>query len=180
MYSTGFAYLLWLFSGFGVLGFHRFYLGKIPTGLLWLCTGGLFGIGAICDFFTLGNQVRMANYRAAITGNRRTGFHQYNNYGRAEPDGTTWRNVNDGETRVIHDTPKETPERAILRIAKNNSGIITPGDLALEADIPIDEAKKNLEALVTKGFAELRVRKTGTLVYVIPEFTDSGSPLEDF
>ena len=29
----------------GVLGIHRLYLGKIFTGLLWLFTGGLCGIG---------------------------------------------------------------------------------------------------------------------------------------
>ena len=33
----------------GYLGMHRFYEGKIWTGILWLCTGGLFGVGIIVD-----------------------------------------------------------------------------------------------------------------------------------
>lgn len=33
----------------GYLGLHRFYEGKICTGILWLCTGGLCGIGVIVD-----------------------------------------------------------------------------------------------------------------------------------
>lgn len=41
------ALILWLLLG--ILGVHRFYVGKVWTGLLWLFTGGLFGIGLIVD-----------------------------------------------------------------------------------------------------------------------------------
>ncbi|MDR2073397.1 MAG: TM2 domain-containing protein [Spirochaetaceae bacterium] len=170
MYSISLAYLLWFFSFFGVAGFHRFYLGKIGTGLLWMCTGGLFGLGAVYDLFTLGRQVREANYQAALTDRQPGQFHRRVQQG--------WRDIQDGNFRVIHGK-KEHPERIILKTARDNQGIITPGDLALEADIPIEEAKKLLDAMVSKGFAELRVRRSGTVVYVIPEFTDRSSPLED-
>lgn len=54
------AYLLWFF--FGLLGIHRFYLGKVGTGILYLLTGGVLGIGWFIDLFTLGTQVD--NYNA--------------------------------------------------------------------------------------------------------------------
>lgn len=41
------AFLLCLFLG--GFGFHRFYVGKIPSGILWLFTLGLFYIGALVD-----------------------------------------------------------------------------------------------------------------------------------
>lgn len=38
---------------FGGLGVHRFYVGKIGTGILYLLTVGLGGIGWTIDFFTI-------------------------------------------------------------------------------------------------------------------------------
>lgn len=45
------ALLLCIFLGF--LGVHRFYLGKIPTGILFLLTFGLFYVGWIWDIIML-------------------------------------------------------------------------------------------------------------------------------
>ena len=167
MYSTGIAYLLWLLSGFGALGFHRFYLGKIPTGILWMMTGGLCMVGSIYDFFTLPGQVRDANIRNAL-------FHELRNGAQG------WRRVNDGEARLVKDGQKESLERVILKLAKENKGILTVSEVALAANITIDEAKNYLEHLVSRGIAELRVRKTGALVYVMPDIMDRDEPLEDF
>ena len=37
----------------GVLGVHRFYAGKVGSGVLYLCTGGICGIGVIYDLIKI-------------------------------------------------------------------------------------------------------------------------------
>src|SRR5690606_8733148 len=61
--SVGTAYFLWVFSFFGLLGFHRFYIGKYGTGFLWFFTGGCFGFGAFIDLLTLSIQVSEHNLK---------------------------------------------------------------------------------------------------------------------
>ena len=54
--------LAWILLTFlGLFGIHRFYLGKWGTGILYLVTLGLFGIGLIYDFWTLNSQISELN-----------------------------------------------------------------------------------------------------------------------
>ena len=47
----------------GLFGIHRIYMGKLFTGLLYMFTGALFGIGYIYDTLTLNEQVEEVNAR---------------------------------------------------------------------------------------------------------------------
>lgn len=170
MYSVGMAYLLWFPSLFGLAGLQRFYLGKIGTGLLYLFTGGLFGIGTLYDAITLPAQVREAQWR------RR--------YREALGNGTV--GVGFEHREPGHDPrgarkPKSV-EQVVLHSARQNNGVVTPTDVALAAGVPLDEARRVLEQLANKGFAEVRVKTSGLLVYVIPDFEEEHrtSGLEDF
>lgn len=154
-YNVVVAYILWFVSGFGALGLHRFYLGKTGTGILWLCTGGLGMVGGIYDGLTMTRQVDEANIReevrAAIVQGRSSGLPSSYPSARAE-----------------------NPEKTILRVAKKNGGFVTPGEVALEGELSVDEARKLLEKLAASGNAEMRVRASGVVVYFFPEFASDG------
>lgn len=58
-YDYSLTFLLHFFLG--IFGIHRFYMGKIWTGLLYLCTGGLLGFGVIYDLFVLNKRLDELN-----------------------------------------------------------------------------------------------------------------------
>ena len=145
-YSRGTAYLLWALCLFGVSGIHRFYLGRIGTGILWLCTWGLFGIGNIIDLFTIPTMVDAES-------------------GRGLPGPSPSRVPDIAETTGA----VESIETVILRAAKAHGGMVTPAEVAVGGDYSLDDAKACLDDLVSRGHAELRVRRSGGMVYVFPD-----------
>jgi TM2 domain-containing membrane protein YozV len=54
----------WILLTFlGLFGIHRFYMGKWFTGIVYLLSGGILGIGYLYDLWTLNDQVSLINSR---------------------------------------------------------------------------------------------------------------------
>jgi hypothetical protein len=137
-----------------VSGLHRFYLGKPLTGILYLLTGGLAGIGTIYDAVTMPNLVRRAQLKRRL------------DYLIESEEG--WVTV--PEPRRAN---RDTVEHAVLSLAQRNHGVVTPAQVALECRVPATEARDELERLVSEQFAEVQVTTSGVLAYVFPEFLDA-------
>ncbi len=63
MNKAGTAYILWLGCLLQLHGLHRLYNGKILTGLLWMFSFGLFGVGQLIDLLLIPSMVDEHNIK---------------------------------------------------------------------------------------------------------------------
>jgi len=144
MKSKATAYLLWFFLG--IFGGHRFYIGKIGTGIIYLCSLGIFGIGWIIDLFTLGNQVDLYN-----------ALH----FGKGQ-------NQQQSQSVVINmpsttSQSKENAEKVILRLSEETP-MLTFKEILNKTSLDFDDVDLALKKLVEKGIAK-EIKNEGQVMY---------------
>ncbi|MBD3304743.1 NINE protein [candidate division KSB3 bacterium] len=183
MKSSEIAYLLWCGCFFGGCGLHRIYLGKYGTGILYLLTFGLFGIGQFIDLFRIPGMVRDENLK------RRYLYYEnapinINIHGATTHDislGQDAWNTYQAQPAPPEPSPEEaakTLEKTILKLAREFRGRLTPVELAANSTLSIEDADKALEDVVRRGYANITVTESGSIVYEFPGFLrfDSSSP----
>jgi len=164
--SKGVAYLLWFFLG--VFGAHRFYLEKIGTGVLWLLTLGLFGVGWIIDLFILGGQVDTYNLLHSNAGG---GNVSQNVVVNVTAPAATPQVITD-QVSVPQIAPLEqikiSAEKTILSLA-DKMPILTLRQIMANTNLDMEEAENSVKKLVAKGMAKEEVDSSGKSTYVFNE-----------
>jgi len=150
MKQKGVAYLLWFFLG--LFGAHKFYVGKVGMGVVYLFTAGLFGIGWFIDLFTLGNQVDIANaIQVGRTGNV---------------------NQNQAQNVVVNVTApasssepsKVSAEKQILTFTESKQ-IVSTKELLVGTQLELDEIEATVKKLIDKGMVKELVDESGKIKY---------------
>jgi TM2 domain-containing membrane protein YozV len=145
--SKGVAYLLWFFLG--IIGAHKFYLGKVVTGIIYILTGALLGIGWLYDLFTLGSQVDMYN-ALRKGGNQQQNQNVVVNVGSSEASGS--------------EQPKMSAEKQILQLADEKPQL-TLRDVITRTSLESEEAHNALERMNEKGLVQESVDENGRKYY---------------
>jgi TM2 domain-containing membrane protein YozV len=165
--SKGVAYLLWFFLG--IFGAHRFYLEKIGTGILYLLTGGVFGIGWLIDLFTLGGQVDTYNI---LHGSMGGGGNQSQNVVVNVTAPAMAPQVATDQTaapQITQASPlKISAEKAILALA-DKTPVMTLRQIMANANLEMEEAENAVKKLVAKGMAKEEVDSSGKSTYTFDE-----------
>ena len=147
--DPGVAYILWAFGLMGFCGVHRFYSGKITSGLVYFLTFGFFGVGQFVDLFLIPGMTRERNmrlmYQATIEA----------------------RNNSPQVTLVKEEVePKIDPMLILLRAAADNNNALSIGQAMLATELPIEEVEGLLNKALKQGLAHIdNDDKTGAVRY---------------
>ncbi|MGQ9837176.1 MAG: TM2 domain-containing protein [Cyanobacteriota bacterium] len=164
--STPVAYALWCLGLLGICGLHRLYVGKTGTGILWLLTFGLLGIGQWIDLFLIPKMVEDYNFKQAVL----LGLNQLPQPRREPPSQAT-----------AFSLPPEPLKgqalmREILRLAQQRQGILTLSEIAINLPADFDEIERALQELGRRGMVSSENHPiTGAVEYHFVHFLPRSS-----
>lgn len=168
MKSSGIAFLLWCAWLLGFGGIHRIYLGKYVSGIFYLLTWGGFGIGQLVDLFLINGMVERENIQWQLHHGATVNISLE---GAVSSEREAGRQIPPKKTPPPLD-PKKTQETQILQLARKFHGRLTPVELASNTHLSLEEADKALEEFARKGYAEMTVTDSGSIVYEFSGFLD--------
>lgn len=134
------AYALWALGLVSLCGIHRLYTGRYKSGLLYLATFGLCGIGQLLDLLFIDRMVEQANREAAAL------------------------NPSLGYSAQPLPLEGEALDRAILRLCRTQ-GEVSLADLCLELHASREQIRERLKVLMREDLLTVSNAQDGRVVY---------------
>lgn len=154
------AYLLWFLCVLGVCGAHRFYVGEIGWGVIYLVTFGFCGIGQLIDLFTIPGMVRRRNLvdRALSEDLKNDAIRNAT---------MVISSINAAENINVNESSKIDVERTILNLLEDGQEL-SVGRITAISDLPFSKVREELKNLVTNKVLKETVSEDGTTQYYLP------------
>lgn len=165
-YSTGLSYGLWCAGLAGACGIHRLYLGKFGTGVLWLLTFGLLGVGQVIDLLRMKSLVKDANIREG----RVPHPFQLTRPGAAAGEAAVGQAAIGPGEAGRRPSPPLNLRQQLLKAAMGNGGEITVSQGVMATGRSFEEIENVLNKMADKGYVDVdNAPGTGVVVYRFPE-----------
>lgn len=144
--DPGVAYILWAFGLMGFCGIHRFYSGKITSGLIYFFTLGFFGFGQFIDLFLIPGMTRERNLRLMYE------------------EAVDSRNNSPQITLVKSE--KTEPMLILLKAATAHNNVLSLGQAMLATELPVEEVEMLLNQALKQNLAHIdNDEQTGAVRY---------------
>lgn len=144
--DPGVAYILWAFGFMGFCGIHRFYSGKITSGLVYFCTLGFFGVGQFVDLFLIPGMTRERNLRLLY-------------------EATVEARNNSPQVTLVKPENAD-PMLILLKAAATHNNVLSIGQAMLVTELPIEEVEGLLNKALKQGLAHIdNDAQTGAVRY---------------
>jgi hypothetical protein len=158
--STSTAFFLWLTCLVGLCGIHRFYLGRTGTGLLYLFTFGLFGVGQLVDLIRLRQLVQDENLQRDAL--------------RALAEKRGLPGAGRKQLRAVGPAPvdddKESLRRKLLTAAAARNGQLSVTEGVMETGKPFAAVEAELDAMARSGYVGIsNDPDSGRVIYTFGE-----------
>lgn len=141
-----------MFLGFA--GLHRIYNGKVKTGLLWLMTWGLFGVGQFVDLFLI----------PSMTEEKAIEPKDYPLFGKGG-------NYHSANVELVEPTPENLMIK-LVKAAHEKGGKISVTQGVLATGKGFKEVETALIEMVKTGYVSVdNDPKTGIVVYSLHEIS---------
>ena len=160
MYREGPAYALWCLFFVGLAGLHRICMGKYGTGILWLLTFGLFGIGQFIDLFRMKGLV--------LDSNVREGYLPHPRWAHLVPPPAAPATVAAPAMVAAEQTEPESSRRMrrLLEAAREHGGRLTVTEGVEATGLPFPEIEETLRDMVASGYVDVdNAPDTGVVIY---------------
>ena len=144
--DPGVAYILWAFGLMGFCGIHRFYSGKITSGLIYFFTLGFFGVGQVIDLVLIPGMTRERNlyllYEATV------------------------KSRNNSPQVTLVEKEKTDPMLILLKAAATHNNVLSIGQAMLATELPLDQVEGLLNKALKQGLAHIdNDEQTGAVRY---------------
>lgn len=145
----------------GFLGFtgglHRLYNGKVATGLLWMFTLGLFGLGQFVDLFLIPNMVEEREMKLRL----KAGLSPF---GIAQTPQAV--------ASEIYHSPQETLMVELLKAAENRGGKLSVTQGVIETGATFSQVEAALKQMHESGYVAIGNNpENGAVTYIFHELT---------